>query len=558
MTDYPTAENSSVAAAATALFKDKRVLLIDDQRSFQVMMKATLMNIGLNRVTLLTSAEEGRRRCQKEQFDIYLIDYNLGMGENGRQLLNHLRENKLLPADAIIFVISGDNSRSMVLSALESEPDDYLMKPFSQERLRQRLQRALLRKQELKEVFIALANDDPAEVIKSCEQVLGHGTRFGNYCRCLMADMHMKMGDAAEARHILRSGLAAGESSWLRLGLGKACQMLDLHEEAITHLNAALQLRPLMVEAYRWLAISQLATGFGPEAIETLTRATEISPQSGILHRQLAEISLAQGNYRKARESLATMIELNRFATERNPQLIGSYVHCLILHAMNSDDPFHIGNLQKQVNSALYRCRQALLETDFDYNSFEQICQARVQMARGDLIRGKRMLYKVGHNYGDEPSQMDTPLLSSMVLALIQLGDFEYVEQLQPLLSEQEAIDPLLQQCIQSVHNDHSQQERHQKYLELNEQGISAYTAGRYEEALGFFRDALRKAPANTSAALNKAQALLQIIKDRKKPSELIDECKITLGLLDGVLLNAAQQERLKKLQEDLHKQKMR
>ena len=558
MTDFPTAENSTVAAAAAALFKDKRVLLIDDQRSFQVMMKATLMNIGLNRVTLLTSAEEGRRRCQKEQFDIYLIDYNLGMGENGRQLLNHLRENKLLPADATVFVISGDNSRSMVLSALESEPDDYLMKPFSQEQLRQRLQRALLRKQELKEVFIALANDDPAEVIKSCEQVLGHGTRFGNYCRCLMADMHMKMGDAAEARHILRSGLAAGESSWLRLGLGKACQMLGLHEEAITHLNAALQLRPLMVEAYRWLAISQLATGFGPEAIETLTRATEISPQSGILHRQLAEISLAQGNYRKARESLATMIELNRFATERNPQLIGSYVHCLILHAMNSDDPFHIGNLQKQVNSALYRCRQALLETDFDYNSFEQICQARVQMARGDLIRGKRMLYKVGHNYGDEPSQMDTPLLSSMVLALIQLGDFEYVEQLQPLLSEQEAIDPLLQQCIQSVHNDHSQQERHQKYLELNEQGISAYTVGCYEEALGFFRDALRKAPANTSAALNKAQALLQIIKDRKKPGELIDECKITLALLDGVLLNAAQQERLKKLQEDLHKQKMR
>ena len=421
MTDFPTAENSSVAAAATALFKDKRVLLIDDQRSFQVMMKATLMNIGLNRVTLLTSAEEGRRRCQKEQFDIYLIDYNLGMGENGRQLLNHLRENKLLPADATVFVISGDNSRSMVLSALESEPDDYLMKPFSQEQLRQRLQRALLRKQELKEVFIALANDDPAEVIKSCEQVLGNGTRFGNYCRCLMADMHMKMGDAAEARHILRSGLAAGESSWLRLGLGKACQMLDLHEEAITHLNAALQLRPLMVEAYRWLAISQLATGFGPEAIETLTRATEISAQSGILHRQLAEISLAQGDYRKARESLATMIELNRFATERNPQLIGSYVHCLILHAMNSDDPFHIGNLQKQVNSALYRCRQALLETDFDYNSFEQICQARVQMARGDLIRGKRMLYKVGHNYGDEPSQMDTPLLSSMVLALFTI-----------------------------------------------------------------------------------------------------------------------------------------
>ena len=560
MTDYQTAESSAAAAAAAvaALFKDKRVLLIDDQRSFQVMMKATLMNIGLNRVTLLTSAEESRRRCQKEQFDIYLIDYNLGMGENGRQLLNHLRENKLFAPEAVIFIISGDSSRSMVLSALESEPDDYLMKPFSQEQLRQRLQRALLRKQELKVVFIALANEDPAAVIKSCEQVLGNGTRFGNYCRCLMAEMHIKMGDADEARHILRSGLAAGESSWLRLGLGKACQMLGLHEEAITHLNTALQLRPLMVEAYRWLAISQLATGFGHEAIETLTRSTEISPQSGMLHRQLAEIGLAQGDYLRARESLATMIELNRFATERNPQLIGSYVHCLIMHAMKSGDPFHIGNLQKQVNSALYRCRQALLETDFDYNSFEQICQARVQMARGELIRGKRMLFKAGQNYANEPSRMALPLLGSMVLALMQLGDFEYAEQLQPHLYEQGTIDPLLLQCIQSVHKEHTQQDRHQKYLELNDQGIATYTAGRYEEALGFFREALRKAPANTSAALNKAQALLQIIKDRHKPTELIEECKVTLSLLDGVLLNDAQLERLKKLQDDLHQQKMR
>ena len=179
-------------------------------------------------------------------------------------------------------------------------------------------------------------------------------------------------------------------------------------------------------------------------------------------------------------------------------------------------------------------------------------------MARGQLIRGKRMLFKAGQNYDNEPSRMAIPLLGSMVLALMQLGDFEYAEQLQPHLYEQGTIDPLLLQCIQSVHKEHTQQDRHQKYLELNDQGIATYTAGRYEEALGFFREALRKAPANTSAALNKAQALLQIIKDRHKPTELIEECKVTLSLLDGVLLNDAQLERLKKLQDDLHQQKMR
>ena len=555
-----TDREASAAAMATALFRRKRVLLIDDQRTFQVMMKAMLQNIGLNHITLLSTAEEARRRCQKESFDIYLIDYNLGSGENGRQFLNYLRESKQLSPEAIAVIVSGDNSRSMVLSALESEPDDYMMKPFSQEQLRQRLQRALQRKLELKEIFVALQKEDKAEVIRQCEAAIGRDTRYGNYCRCLMAEMHMQLGDTDKARHVLRSGLAAGESSWLRLGLGKACQMLGRNDEAIEHLKKALQLRPLMVEAYRWLAAAQLASGYGAEAVETLTRATEISPQSQLLHRQLAEISLAHGDYFKARESLSTMIELNRFETERNPQLIGSYVHCLILHAMNSADPFHIRNLQKQVNSALYRCRQALIDSDFDYPGFEQICQARVQMARGDLLRGKRMLYKTAHNYGDKPGEMATPLLSSMVLALMQLGDFEYAGELQPLLKSQGVMDPLLQECIQSVQKDQSQRERQQKYQELNEQGIKAYTDGRYEEALGFFREALRKAPANTSAALNKAQAILQLLKeqDKKKGHELIEECKNTLELLDGVLLNTAQQERLKKLQDELQHNKMR
>jgi hypothetical protein len=43
-----------------------------------MMMKAMLINIGINRITYTNSADEARRRCQKESFDIYLLDYELG------------------------------------------------------------------------------------------------------------------------------------------------------------------------------------------------------------------------------------------------------------------------------------------------------------------------------------------------------------------------------------------------------------------------------------------------------------------------------------------------
>ena len=52
--------------------------MVNEQRSFQVMMKAMLINLGISNITYSNTAEDARRRCQKGSFDIYLIDYDLG------------------------------------------------------------------------------------------------------------------------------------------------------------------------------------------------------------------------------------------------------------------------------------------------------------------------------------------------------------------------------------------------------------------------------------------------------------------------------------------------
>ena len=174
--------------------KPKRILLVNEQRSFQVMMKAMLINLGINRITYVNSAEEARRRCQKETFDIYLLDYELGGGENGRQLLESLRDQHLIPPQSVVIMVSADSSRAMVLSALEAEPDEYLMKPFSQEQFSFRLKRALARRQALESVFTALAKDDLPALLAICAERADAVPRFANFCRCLQADTQLKLG----------------------------------------------------------------------------------------------------------------------------------------------------------------------------------------------------------------------------------------------------------------------------------------------------------------------------------------------------------------------------
>jgi DNA-binding response OmpR family regulator len=504
--------------------KPKRILLVNEQRSFQVMMKAMLINIGINRITYVNSAEEARRRCQKETFDIYLLDYELGGGENGRQLLESLRDQTLIPPQSVVIMVSGDSSRAMVLSALEAEPDEYLMKPFSQEQFSFRLKRALARRLALESVFRALAQDDLSTLLAACAERADAVPRFANFCRCLQADTQLKLGQAKEARSLMRQLLAGQENSWARLTLGKACHTLGLNEEAVSHLQATLRNTPLMVEAHLWLAESQLALGNDEQAQQELKRAVDISPQSVQLSRRLAEVCLLR-------------------------HYLGAYIQALTLYALNSNDIYHIANLQKQVNSALSRIRDSLMMSEFNYPVFEQICQARVQIALGELLKGKKMLYRANQNWLDQPDTMPPSLLGETILALYQLGEFEYAESLQALLAEDE--DRLLTTCIQATRDDKTVLERRQRYQQLNELGIKAYQSGELEQALGHFREALRRAPANTGAALNKIQVLLQLMQKNRKSPEFGAECKETLEVLDGIPLNPAQQDRFRKLRQE-------
>ena len=182
---------------------------------------------------------------------------------------------------------------------------------------------------------------------------------------------------------------------------------------------------------------------------------------------------------------------------------------------------------------------------------FEQICQARVRIALGELLKGKKMLYRANQNWLDKPETMPPALLGETILALYQLGEFEYAESLQSLLAQDE--DRLLTTCIQVTRDDKTVQERRQRYQQLNDLGIKAYQSGELEQALGHFREALRRAPANTGAALNKIQVLLQLMQKNRKSPEFGAECKETLEVLEGIPLNPAQQDRFRKLRQEFN-----
>jgi DNA-binding NarL/FixJ family response regulator len=94
-----------------------------------MMMKAMLINIGINRITYTNSADEATPLPEREPTSI--CSTTSWAGENGRQLLESLRDQQLIPPQSVVIMVSSDSSRAMVLSALEGRarriPDEALL-----------------------------------------------------------------------------------------------------------------------------------------------------------------------------------------------------------------------------------------------------------------------------------------------------------------------------------------------------------------------------------------------------------------------------------------------
>ncbi|TXH93929.1 MAG: response regulator, partial [Rheinheimera sp.] len=58
-----------------------QVLVVDDQRPFQVMLKGILKSLGLVSIQFASSGEQALSRCGQTEFDLLFVDYNLGAGK---------------------------------------------------------------------------------------------------------------------------------------------------------------------------------------------------------------------------------------------------------------------------------------------------------------------------------------------------------------------------------------------------------------------------------------------------------------------------------------------
>ncbi|WP_137672640.1 tetratricopeptide repeat-containing response regulator [Agarivorans sp. Toyoura001] len=540
--------------AAQYNYSGKQILIVDDQRAFQVMLKAMLQNFGANDVFFANTGEAAVRACRKRKFDILLVDYNLGTGKNGGQLLEELRVSQLLEVDALFFIISGDNNKSMVLSALEMEPDEFITKPFSQFQLHNRLARAHVKRQSLREVFQALAKKDYNKVIELCDQQIEAESRYTNYCRNMRVEAQIALGEFEAAKVALETILEERKQTWAKATLGRVHLLLKDNKSAINTLSRSVTESPLLLTGYDWLARAYRAEGETDKALETVLKASKLAVNSIERQQLLAELAMEAGDLTLAKETFSTILQLARRSIHRGPHHLCNYVRSLIDEAQNEDDLYRKNRLLQEVNSVLFHARREEgKDEDFNFDAFEGISQARVHATKGEMNKAKRLLFDSHEGLLEEPSKVSGELLPDTFLTLNSVGEFEYAMPFAEELEKRADIDPISLSSAQKVLRAEDFELKLGQFREYNKMGIEAYEESRYIEATNFFDKALQVAPGNTGAILNKIQAILKQLNQSQKgiSGQLLTDCKTTIKLLDGLKLNDNHAERYSTLKSE-------
>jgi len=116
-----------------------RVLFVDDEANLRLTFAAILAGHGFE-VRVAATVAEALTEMTTHNFDILVSDLNIGQPGDGYTVVSAMRRTQ---PDCINFIVTGFPAFESALAAIQSQVDDYLVKPASIEELVESIQRKL-------------------------------------------------------------------------------------------------------------------------------------------------------------------------------------------------------------------------------------------------------------------------------------------------------------------------------------------------------------------------------------------------------------------------------
>jgi tetratricopeptide (TPR) repeat protein len=486
---------------------DLRALLIEPNSGMRVSLHNMLNLCGITKIEHALTAGTAARTIQSKVFDLVLCEYDLGVGQDGQQLLEDIRHHKLTPLSTIFIMVTAERAYAKVVSAAELAPSDYLLKPFTADMLLERVMKAIEKRKAFIEVHGLMEQGALRESIAAC---LEGEQKFPRYAVDFMrfrAELHVILGEAAEAEQLYVELFDMRAVAWAKLGLAKTLFMQGRFDEAEDILKNLVAENAKYMDAYDWLAKTHEAVGELPEAKVVLDKAVSVSPHAVRRLRKLGEIALATGDIETAETVLRNVVSKAKFSEFRDPEDHVNLVNALIKKGDHNQAKSVIRDLEKNM--------VGLKKTA----ACRAISAAMVHALTGDERLGEELDMAVA------ASREDIGLSTDMKLGLAKSclennreeAATEVIMDVMRNATNQKAMSRAMG-VFESAGKGHLGQElaqRSQKeVMDLVALGVQKAKLGDFRGSVELMTAAARKSPDNPQVVMNAALAALKCLEN--------------------------------------------
>ncbi|MCP4238099.1 response regulator [Marisediminitalea sp.] len=537
-------------------YKDVSILVVEDQRPFLVLLKGLLTNLGAKDVMMATQADHALKYCRNHKIDIVVCDLHLGSNKkNGYELYQELMHRKLLAPTSVFLLISADAARPVVLGSLEHNPDDYLLKPFSQAQIKNRLNKAWKKNQFFHDVYNALS-DEQYSVAHTLLESMDVPAVYYRESIHLKVEVFWAQRKYAEAISLLQSETALLPSQWAQLALGKSYLAKREFQLAIKCAAKVLELNRYDPDAHDIIAQAKSALHFPEEAMENMRLALKYSPYSLARQQLASQIALKNGDFPLLVESSLATWQLSKNTIFKRISYWCNHIGFLLDAAEAAENKAQRHRYQQEALLQVQRALQddAILRLDepFDIDIFTDIVSARVDVIDGKLIDAKKTIMASQINIESRFTEYPASLAPGSIQTLLNLGEFEEVNRvLNTLKEEKTELDSGTRQLIAQYSEQAKDGE--DKYTHINRRGIQLYQEEKYADAKEAFTTALGLAPVNTGIALNLLQCQVKLFGQANKLDPLlVKEARQVYKIVNNAPMREQHQSKFENLQDEL------
>lgn len=302
-----TARSGSTSGAP---YKELRYLVIDDQEASRQTLKICIQSMGGFSVDQAQNFVEAHHRIRAEIPDIIICDYVLGSGRTGQQLLEELRRSDCLPDNVAFLMVTAERSYEQVVAAVELAPDDYIIKPFSPEMLRTRMDRLIRKKIFFRHYYNRKRSGDLDGALTELD-ALSASDESKPYRFDILrarAETLLKADRAEQALQRYSEIIAIHPFPWALAGQARALRRLNRFEEANSAVDGVLAMAPNYFDAYDLKAEICCDLGQFERAQQVLQDIAVRTPRNWARKRKLSSVAKLNGDFTTAQRLIEEVI----------------------------------------------------------------------------------------------------------------------------------------------------------------------------------------------------------------------------------------------------------